>query len=80
MRLIMTGSKGDAVKLWQEIMVINNIKVGTPPALLKVDGDFGEKTKAATIAFQKHAFPTEKWEWDGIVGDKTWTKGFESCN
>lgn len=78
MRLIKTGSKGDAVKLWQEIMVLNNIKVGDPPRVLSVDGDFGQLTKSATLIFQKQAFPNEPKEWDGQVGDKTWTKGFES--
>ena len=78
MRLIKTGSKGDAVKLWQEIMVLNNIKVGDPPRVLSVDGDFGQLTKSATLIFQKQVFPNEPKEWDGQVGDKTWTKGFES--
>ena len=66
------------MKLWQEIMVLNNIKVGDPPRVLSVDGDFGQLTKSATLIFQKQAFPNEPKEWDGQVGDKTWTKGFES--
>ena len=53
MRLIKYGSKGDAVKLWQEILVINNIKVGDPPRVVSVDGDFGQNTKSATLIFQK---------------------------
>lgn len=76
MRQLKVGSKGDAVKLWQDIMIIKGIKVDKK--VLKCDGDFGEKTKAATIAFQKQAFPNDAKEWDGIVGDKTWTKGLES--
>jgi peptidoglycan hydrolase-like protein with peptidoglycan-binding domain len=59
-------------------MVLNNIKVGDPARVLGVDGDFGQKTKAATLIFQKQAFPTAPKEWDAIVGAKTWTKGFES--
>ena len=78
MRTLKVGSKGDAVKLWQEIMVLNNIKVGDPAKVVSVDGDFGQQTKAATLIFQKQAFPTAPKEWDAIVGAKTWTKGFES--
>lgn len=78
MRTLKVGSKGDAVKLWQEIMVLNNIKVGDPAKVVSVDGDFGQQTKAATLTFQKQAFPTAPKEWDAIVGAKTWTKGFES--
>ena len=39
-----------------------------------VDGVYGPKTKAAVIAFQLDAFPTQTKEWDGIVGAKTWAK------
>lgn len=68
MPTIKFGSKGKAVKVWQAI-------VGA-----EIDGDFGANTKAATIAFQKKAFPGEanKKEWDGIVGTKTWKAGLES--
>ena len=62
MPIIKEGSKGKAVKIWQII-------VGTD-----VDGIFGEKTKAATIAFQKK----KKLEEDGIVGAKSWRAGLES--
>ena len=60
------GSKGKAVQVWQAI-------IGVP-----VDGDFGTKTHNATVAFQKKAFPNNKKDWDGIVGDKTWKAGLES--
>lgn len=63
---ITVGSKGKAVKIWQAIVGVT------------IDGDFGANTKAATIAFQKKAFPNNKKEWDGIVGDKTWKAGLES--
>lgn len=47
----------DAIKQWQAI-------VGTT-----VDGQFGPKTKAATISWQtNHGLVA-----DGIVGSKTWT-------
>lgn len=66
MTQIKRGSKGKAVKVWQAIVGVNT------------DGDFGQKTYDATIAFQKKAFPNDKDEWDGIVGDKTWKAGLES--
>ena len=54
--LIVEGSKGDAVKDLQEILAI------------KVDGDFGPKTKSAVEIFQ-----TQKGlKVDGKVGEKTW--------
>ena len=68
MPTIKLGSEGKAVKVWQAI-------VGAD-----IDGDFGPKTEAATIAFQKKAFPgkANEKEWDGIVGTKTWKAGLES--
>lgn len=66
MTQIKRGSKGKAVKVWQAIIGAN------------VDGNFGPATQSATIAFQKKAFPNNKNEWDGIVGDKTWKAGLES--
>ena len=62
MPIIKKGSKGKAVKVWQVI------------AGVTADGDFGSKTKAATITFQKKYGLTQ----DGIVGDNTWRKGLES--
>lgn len=66
MTQIRRGSEGKAVRVWQAIVGAN------------VDGDFGPATEAATIAFQKEAFPNDKKEWDGIVGNKTWKAGLES--
>ena len=58
MKTIKSGSKGNAVKVWQII-------VGVYP-----DGVFGTKTERATKEFQrKHNLTV-----DGIVGDKTWEK------
>ena len=37
------------------------------------DGDFGDKTEAAVIAYQKKAFPKDESEWDGVVGPHTRT-------
>lgn len=66
MPTIKRGFKGKAVRVWQAIIGVT------------VDGDFGEKTETATIAFQKKVFPNNKKEWDGVVGDKTWKAGLES--
>lgn len=66
MPTIKKGSTGKAVKVWQVIVGVT------------VDGDFGTKTKEATIAFQKKVFPNDSSEWDGIVGAKTWKAGLES--
>lgn len=55
------GSKGDDVKLLQEIL--NSYGYS-----LKVDGDFGPRTEDAVKKFQKsHGLKV-----DGIVGPKTW--------
>lgn len=69
MTQIRKGAKCKAVFVWQAILGFT----GTD-----LDGDFGPKTEAATIAFQKKAFPNQPGEWDGIVGPKTWKAGLES--
>ena len=69
MRTIKKNSKGKAVRIWQAILGY---------AGDKLDGQFGPQTEADTIAFQKKAFPNDKNEWDGVVGDKTWKAGLES--
>lgn len=59
---IKKGSTGKAVKIWQII-------VGVEP-----DGDFGTKTRAATIEFQRK----HKLAQDGVVGKNTWSVGLET--
>lgn len=66
---IRLNSKGKAVRVWQTILGFTGDDV---------DGVFGKNTRNATIEFQKKAFPNDKSEWDGIVGDKTWKAGLES--
>lgn len=62
---VKTGSKGNAVREVQAL--INETTPYTPK--LAVDGDFGPKTKAAVLWFQKTYKVTP---YDGIVGPKTW--------
>ena len=64
------GSKGDEVKKWQEYL-------NTQGYGLSVDGDFGDKTYAATTDWQtKNGLGA-----DGIVGKNTWGKaGFTNLN
>ena len=62
MPTIKKGSTGKAVKVWQII-------VGT-----SVDGDFGTKTRAATIEFQRK----HKLAQDGVVGKNSWNVGLET--
>lgn len=66
MPLLQYSSLGKAVQVWQTI-------IGVEP-----DGIFGEKTKLTTIECQKLWFPNNAEEWDGIVGEKTWSKGLLS--
>lgn len=62
------GSKGDEVKKWQEFL-------NTQGYGLSVDGDFGNNTYNATVAYQKANGLSQ----DGIVGKNTWGKaGFNS--
>lgn len=60
------GSKGQAVKSMQLLLIGNGYSCGDAGA----DGDFGDATKGAVMAFQKKKRLTQ----DGICGTKTWTK------
>lgn len=62
--LILSGSVGSAVACWQQLIGV------------KVDGEFGPKTKAATLAFQKQHNLKE----DAEVGRKTWTAALNELN
>ena len=62
MPTIKKGAKGKSVKIWQII-------VGA-----EADGDFGTKTRTATIEFQRKY----KLAQDGIVGKHSWSVGLET--
>src|SRR5215208_4044219 len=59
------GANGPDVKRLQRLL--NAILIPSPG--LTEDGDFGQKTHDAVVAFQKQALLTA----DGVVGPKTWT-------
>lgn len=66
MPLVKRGSKGDAVKKLQEILISKGYSCGS----YGVDGDFGADTESAVKRYQKDHGLTV----DGIVGKKTWSK------
>jgi hypothetical protein len=45
-----------------------------PKTPLVPDCVFGQNTQDAVVAFQQEVFPDDPRQWDGIVGDKTWTE------
>ncbi|MDY7013050.1 MAG: peptidoglycan-binding protein [Cyanobacteriota bacterium] len=61
-RILRQGMRGDDVKALQTILKAQGFDLG------EVDGDFGERTKAAVIKFQTQADLTV----DGEVGPQTW--------
>jgi peptidoglycan hydrolase-like protein with peptidoglycan-binding domain len=72
---IKKGSKGNGVRLCQEILKYLADRTGFPsydPG--PIDGDFGPKADAAVQAFQGHNSDSEghPLQVDGIVGPKTW--------
>src|SRR5437879_8012721 len=68
-RLIKQGSKGADVRAIQDVL---NFHIRRLTAL-KVDGDFGPRTHARVVEFQK----SNQLKPDGIVGPKTLGKLFE---
>ena len=64
--MLKKGSKGEAVKEMQAILISKGYDLGKWGA----DGAFGKQTLAAIKAFQK----AEGLKVDGIVGPLTWAK------
>ena len=64
MKVLKLGDKGAEVKKWQFFLI------GQGAKQLVADGDFGQKTHDATVAFQaKHKLIA-----DGVVGNQSYTK------
>ena len=72
--LLQTGNVGESVKKLQEILISKGYSCGSTGA----DGDFGQGTYNAVIAFQK----ANGLSVDGIVGPATWNalNGNINCN
>jgi peptidoglycan hydrolase-like protein with peptidoglycan-binding domain len=62
-RIIKRGSKGLAVQLWQNFLLMNGYSIGL------ADGNFGRNTEIGTKDFQKK----KGLKTDGVVGPKTWS-------
>lgn len=62
------GSKGNDVKVLQELLKGKGYNIGTYGA----DGDFGNATRNALLLFQKSNATAYGLAWDGICGPKTW--------
>ena len=69
------GSTGAQVKTIQRIIYVRGIN-----SKIDIDGDFGPITKAGVIDLQKKLFPNTSSEWDGVVGQKTWTAVLTALN
>lgn len=65
-KILRKGSKGNAVKALQLLLIGNDFSCGAAGA----DSDFGNGTLAAVKKFQK----SKGLSVDGIVGKKTWSK------
>ena len=70
--LLQRGSAGPQVKAVQRLLAGAGIADGEGK-VLEIDGQFGARTAAAVIAAQKKLFPAEPVQWDGQVGERTWT-------
>lgn len=66
LKMLSKGSKGEQVKVLQQILIANGYDCGKHGA----DGDFGSSTRAAVRDFQRG----EGLIADGIVGKDTWSK------
>lgn len=66
-RMLCKGMLGKDVTMLQAILDCRGFNCIT-------DGIFGKSLETKVKAFQKSAFPNTPSEWDGIVGNKTWSK------
>lgn len=62
------GCRGPEVRHVQRIIYARGINRN-----LSVDGEFGAKTYTGVVELQKQLFPDDADEWDGVVGEKTFT-------
>lgn len=72
LNLLESGHTGPQVTAVQRLLRAGGI-TGADGKELDVDGEFGPNTKAAVITVQKKLFPGTSSEWDGEVGQKTWS-------
>ncbi|MEG3146376.1 S8 family serine peptidase [Sphingomonas sp. RT2P30] len=71
--MIRRGSSGPAVAEAQtKLNRVHASRNALDRCPLTVDGIFGPNTSAATVSFQRFAFPGQPSEWDGVIGPKTW--------
>ena len=66
LNVLKKGSKGNAVRALQILLIGNGCSCGSSGA----DGDFGSATQYAVMKFQQR----NKLDVDGVVGAKTWKK------
>lgn len=70
------GCAGVEVKRWQQLL--NGIGITDDGGnALVADGEFGPRTKEATVRLQKRLFPDEEKKHDGVVGKETWQAVFD---
>jgi peptidoglycan hydrolase-like protein with peptidoglycan-binding domain len=74
MPTLQEGSSGAVVKSLQQVLSNGASEWGVGPGA--IDGQFGPKTKASVIAFQKWGGVTQ----DGVVGDQTWSVSLHAAS
>jgi peptidoglycan hydrolase-like protein with peptidoglycan-binding domain len=74
MPTLQEGSAGAVVKSLQQVLSNGASEWGVGPGA--IDGQFGPKTKASVIAFQKWGGVTQ----DGIVGDQSWSVSLHAAS
>lgn len=71
--LLRKGDSGESVKALQILLKGWGYALGSyGPNKDGVDGEYGDATANAVLAFQKKVFPNNPAEWDRIAGAKTW--------